>query len=212
MNAHIAGPADTSGVTDTLVEAFFVDPVWSWAFADPVRRKAQHRAWFQILVGGAVEHQWVWTTPAHEAVSVWLPPGRPELSEIGEEHLEHMLEETMGERAGLLREVFGCFEASHPRDRDHFYLSLLGTHPDHRGFGIGMELLAANLVEIDALHMPAYLESTNPQNLARYESVGFEVCGTFVLPADGPTVTQMWREPPVSAHRGSPSHSSGVTG
>jgi GNAT superfamily N-acetyltransferase len=197
VNAHVAEPADTSQVTDTLVEAFFLDPVWGWAFADPIRRKAHHRAWFGILVGSAVEHRWVWTTPDYEAAAVWLPPGCPELSEAEEERLEHMLDAMMGERAELLREVFGCFESSHPRDRDHFYLSLLGTHTDHRGLGIGMDLLSMNLADIDALHMPAYLESTNPRNLTRYESVGFEVYGTFDLPDDGPAVTQMWREPSV---------------
>lgn len=195
MDAHVAGPADTSAITDTLAEAFFVDPVWTWAFSDSSRRKAQHRAWFEILVGGAVEHGWVWMTPAYEAVSVWVPPGCPELSEADEERLGHTLEEMVGERAELLEEVFGCFEASHPRDPDHFYLSLLGTHPDHQGLGLGTRLLMANLRDIDAVHMPAYLESTNPRNLRRYESVGFEVRGTFDLPDDGPTVTTMWREP-----------------
>ena len=151
--------------------------------------------WFEILVESAVVHQWVWTTPAHEAVSVWLPPGCPELSEADEERLDHKLEEIVGERTALLRELFECFEASHPRDREHFYLSLLGTHSNHRGLGIGMDLLAANLIAIDTLHMPAYLESTNPSNVARYESVGFEIYGTFALPDDGPAVTQMWREP-----------------
>ena len=195
MNARVAESADASGITNTLVEAFFSDPVWSWAFADPNRRKAQHGAWFGILVGSVLEHQWVWTTPAYEAVSVWVPPGRPELSHADEERLGRLLKEMVGERFDLLEQVFARFEASHPRDRDHFYLSLLGTHTDHRGRGIGMELLAANLSDIDALQMPAYLESTNPKNLARYESVGFEICGTFDLPDDGPTVTTMWREP-----------------
>jgi hypothetical protein len=58
-----------------------------------------------------------------------------------------------------------------------------------------MGLLAANLARIDAVNMPAYLESTNPGNIQRYESVGFEVFETFGLPDDGPTVTTMWREP-----------------
>ena len=195
VDAHVAEPADTPAITNTLAEAFFLDPVWSWAFSDPMRRKAQHGAWFRILVASAVAHHWVWTTPAYEAVSVWVPPGCRELSETDEERLGYTLKEVVGERAGLLEEVFSFFEASHPHDRDHFYLSLLGTHTDHRGLGLGMELLVANLSDIDAVHMPAYLESTNPKNLRRYESVGFEVCGAFDLPDDGPTVMTMWREP-----------------
>ena len=80
-----------------------------------------------------------------------------------------------------------------PRNEDHFYLSLIGTHPDHRGAGIGMGLLRENLALIDREGAPAYLESSNPANLARYQSVGFERCGSFQLPDDGPEVTTMWR-------------------
>lgn len=56
-----------------------------------------------------------------------------------------------------------------------------------------MALLADNLARIDAGHEPSYLESTNPSNLDRYRSVGFEVVGGFALPGGGPYVTTMWR-------------------
>jgi hypothetical protein len=83
----------------------------------------------------------------------------------------------------LVFEVFDRFEAAHPRTQDHYYLSLLGTHTEHLGAGIGMRLLADNLVRLDALRVPAYLESTNPANLRRYESVvslsaGRSICRT----------------------------------
>ena len=51
-----------------------------------------------------------------------------------------------------------------------------------------------NLELIDREGMASYLESTNPANIARYESVGFRQVGSFTLPADGPTVDTMWRE------------------
>jgi hypothetical protein len=40
--------------------------------------------------------------------------------------------------------------------------------------------------------MPAYLESTNPRNLPRYEAPGFRAHSTFG-PAGGPVLTTMWR-------------------
>jgi len=40
-----------------------------------------------------------------------------------------------------------------------------------------MRLLAATLSRVDALGAPAYLESTNPANDKRYQSVGFEPRG-----------------------------------
>ena len=85
------------------------------------------------------------------------------------------------------------FEAAHPHDEPHYYLSFVATHDDHRGQGIGEQLLAQNLALIDAEHLPAYLESSNPKNLTRYGRLGFEPRDEFTLPDDGPTVTTMWR-------------------
>jgi len=63
-----------------------------------------------------------------------------------------------------------------------------------RARGIGMGLLAGNLRRVDALGMPAYLESTNPVNDARYARHGFEPLVSFTV-ATGAVVTTMWREP-----------------
>ena len=92
-----------------------------------------------------------------------------------------------------MAEVFATFEAARPRHEPYFYLSLFGTHPAQRGQGLGMGLLADNLARIDTAQMPAYLESSNEANERRYESVGFENVGDFVLPGGGPRVTTMWR-------------------
>ena len=195
MQGRVAVVEDTNEIARTLAEAFFLDPVWGWAFDDPAQRKAQHEAWFRLLVHSALPYQWVWTTPGYEAATVWVPPGCPELNEEDEALLEAMLRESLGARAELVFEIFDRFEAAHPRTQEHYYLSLLGTHTDHRGAGIGMRLLQENLVRLDALRLPAYLESTNPANLERYEGVGFAVSNVFDLPDGGPTVTTMWRDP-----------------
>ena len=57
-----------------------------------------------------------------------------------------------------------------------------------------MALLAENLARIDALHAAAYLESSNPRNNPRYESLGFVPVSQFQAPGDGPRVTGMWRD------------------
>jgi GNAT superfamily N-acetyltransferase len=89
--------------------------------------------------------------------------------------------------------MFGLFEGHHPPE-PCFYLSLWGTHRDHAGQGLGMALLSECLQLIDETGEPAYLESSNPVNVARYETLGFAPRETFLRPG-GPPVTTMWREP-----------------
>lgn len=123
---------------------------------------------------------------------MWTPPGKEELSAAAEARVEPFLAAELGDHAGPVLEVFGEFEAALP-EGSFYYLSLLGTHPDSRGRGVGMGLLEANLALVDAEGMPAYLESSNPANDARYERLGFEPRSTFSTPGEH-TVTTMWRE------------------
>jgi hypothetical protein len=58
-----------------------------------------------------------------------------------------------------------------------------------------MALLADNLARIDSEGMPAYLESSNPENDPRYERLGFERAGEFERPDGRLTCSTMWREP-----------------
>jgi GNAT superfamily N-acetyltransferase len=116
-----------------------------------------------------------------------------ELTDEDEAAVEPLLRELIGPWTDTVLEGLHRFDTAHPRDEAHYYLSLLGTRSDRRGKGIGLALLRESLALIDAEGMPAYLESTNPINNRRYESVGFTGIGTFAMPADGPVVTSMWR-------------------
>jgi GNAT superfamily N-acetyltransferase len=193
--ARVATAEDLPAVTETIALAFNQDPVWGWAFPDPGRRLDQHRAVWGLLIESALADGWVWCAEDRGAAAVWIAPGRPELSPEAERRLGPLLEDLMGAGAARVLDTFERFEAAHPDDRDHFYLSLLGTHPDRRGEGIGMGLLAETLDRIDAAGAPAFLESSNPANDHRYERLGFVCRGEFELGEDGPAVTQMWRDP-----------------
>jgi GNAT superfamily N-acetyltransferase len=184
-----ANLADASAVVDVIAAAFLNDPTWSWAFPDPAVR----RHWWKLCIDGALRYPWTFKTNGFETVSIWIPPSRTEFSQDGKQRIPSLLEE-VGSRASEVAELLRRFDQAHPQNEPHYYLSLLGTRDEHRGRGLGMALLKENLARIDAERMPAYLESSNPGNNHRYESVGFISVVSFRAPGDGPVVTGMWRE------------------
>ena len=187
MEPRRATASDLRGVVDTLVGAFLDDPTWAWAFPDPHLRADQHRWVWTMCAASSLRQGGLWTLPGYEAVAVWIPPDGRELSEEDERELYATVDDRV-------RELLDRFEAAHPHEPPHWYLSLLGTHPEHRGKGLGMQLLRHNLDLIDLLHAPAYLESSNGANDRRYESVGFSRHGSFSTPDDSVTLTTMWRD------------------
>jgi GNAT superfamily N-acetyltransferase len=189
---RIATADDLGGIVRTLMSAFSHDPLWGPAFPDAAHRASQMAALWRLLSGSALRFPWTFVTGNVESVAVWLPPGADELTAEESDGFEEFLLGLVGEAATHdIEAVMAQFEASRPSE-PHFYLSLLGTHDEHRGRGLGMTLLRENLARVDALAQPSYLESTNPANNARYESVGFERHGAFTT-ASGHIVTTMWR-------------------
>jgi GNAT superfamily N-acetyltransferase len=193
LNVRRAAPADLDQVIGTITDAFHDDPVWSWAFPDDERRGDQFRRWWPLFVQGAIPYGFTWMGEGAQTISVWIPPGEPELTDEAEARVAPLLDELLGDRSRVVLEGLLRFEAAHPHDEPHYYLSFVATQTPHRGHGIGEQLLARNLELIDAERLPAYLESSNPKNLARYERLGFRAHGEFSLPRGGPTVTTMWR-------------------
>ena len=184
--------------------AFEHDPLWGWAFEDAERERklAALAAVFGFFAAAALDLGWVRVTDGVEAVALWIPPG-----------LAGDVARRRGAAAGRDRRrlragVGGAGAAScstpskrnHPHEPPHFYLSLLGTHPDHAGHGHGLGLVADCLAEIDAGDPPAaaFLESSNPANVPRYERLGFRPTREVELIA-GLGGTQMWRGPGGSA-------------
>jgi GNAT superfamily N-acetyltransferase len=190
LTTRISNQSDLEGLTTVLTAAFETDPLWSWAFPDP----KDLTVWWRFCIGSALRYPCVWVSGDYAAASVWIPPDGTELTETEEEQVEPLINELIGPRAPLVLELIERFETSHPRQRPHYYLSLLGTHPDCRGQGLGMALLAENLASMDAEGVPTYLESSNPANNRRYERLGFRQVGEFTTPGGERTVATMWRE------------------
>jgi ribosomal protein S18 acetylase RimI-like enzyme len=185
---------DVYRVVETLTLAFFHDPVWGVALARPDGSTTHHAAYWRLFVEGSLRYSTVYMTKDASAVSVWVPPGGTELSDAQETTLEQLVRTSLEPAdARAMFELWQRFESNHPRNEPHAYLSLLATHPDHRGQGIGQRLLAEDLARFDGDDVPSYLESTNPNNDHRYERAGFQRIGGFRAVLSDAPISTMWR-------------------
>jgi GNAT superfamily N-acetyltransferase len=194
MGVRTATEADLGALTETMATAFLTDPVWgAHSFPDPGTRSHASRRFWEYYLRAAMRLAATFVTPGCEAAAVWVPPGEAELTADQEARFAALVAGLVGrEQARVVLGAFDRLDEAHPHDEPHWYLSLLATHTGHRARGLGMGLLGACLETVDAAHLPAYLESTNPGNDARYRRLGFEPAGLVVLPGDVP-VTTMWR-------------------
>jgi GNAT superfamily N-acetyltransferase len=192
--AHVASGSHVDALTAVMTTAFADDPVWGeYSFPESHRRPERPAAFWRFYLGAMLRLRWTFVTPGGEAAAVWVPPGEPELTDAQEHAITLLLEELLGElQSRVVLDIFERLDRAHPHREPHHYLSLLGTHTDHRGRGIGMALLDRCLELVDRAGSPAYLESTNPANDARYAGRGFAPYGSVEL-AGGQVVTTMWR-------------------
>lgn len=194
---RIASAADIDDVAATIALAFATDPVWGAALARADGSTAHHLAFWRLFVEGAIPHGKVFRSDDEAAVALWIPPGGDEMSEEQEAALRVVVTDNLdAEAQDVMFALWDRFDSNHPDTEPHAYLSLLATHPEHRGHGIAQEVVRNNLAEFDRQGIPTYLESTNPANDHRYERLGFTKVGEFAGVTPGSIVSTMWR--PVS--------------
>ena len=197
MDARVATEADLPAVIETMALAFHEDPVWSWAFPDPERRLEQHRAvWGLLRRRGARVRLGLADRGLHRGSA--LDPARAARAAAARTRSAWRRWSASSSATGAARvlDTFERFDAAHPSER-----AALLPEPARRptpttaARGSGWACSPRTSRRIDAEGAPAYLESSNPANDHRYERLGFAPCGEFELGEDGPTVTQMWRDP-----------------
>lgn len=193
--ARDAIAADLPRIGQSLAAAFDDDPLWEWLTPDKDRYRRTAAAFFErgaalrlgtpgrILVDDDVRGAAIWCAPGAWSSSVGDAARilRPSLALFGRRTLTGL---------NALRSL----EKAHPVGPPHWYLSVIGTDPDHQGKGIGSGLIATVTEECDREGIPAYLESSKEANVSYYARHGFAVTEEFTLKG-GPSLWLMWRDP-----------------
>ena len=127
-------------------------------------------------------------TDGNRGGALWLPPGvKPD-----EDAISVILDQSVPQDVmANVNTILGEMAAYHPRN-PYWYLPMIGTEPHLRGRGMGAALLREALSRCDQEHMPAYLESTNPANVALYQRLGFDALGV-IRAGDSPPLVPMLR-------------------
>lgn len=190
FEVRCANAAEEGAAVAIIVSAFVADPASRWLYPEPEDFLTQFPTFVRALAGRAFAHGQAHIAGNGRAAALWLPPG------VGpdEEAVGAVVEATPSDmiRQDLFRiiEQMGSYHPTEP----HWYLPFIGVDPPLQGEGLGSALLRHSLESVDRDGMPAYLESSNPQNVPLYERFGFKVLGT-IQAGSSPPIYPMLRPP-----------------
>lgn len=189
-----AGTVDAQTITRILSSGFTLDPPLMWIIPDPAERAALSPAFFAPFVELAVAEGQAYLTEDATGAALWLDVDVND-GPADDGALYQRLTDTIGAaNAQRFAALDGLFSANHPDHESHAYLLFIGVVADRQGQGIGSELLATHLAELDAAGRPAYLEASSPRNARLYPKHGFTQVNHGIAVPDGPTLFPMWRD------------------
>lgn len=155
----------------TITKAFAADPFLRLMFPDDEDYATHAPAFFGALFDKRIGGGTVWLVDDASAVAMWDGPGSTT------EALFDLPPAAKAVMEAYDQEVHGALP-----DGRHWYLGVLATHPEHAGRGFGRAVMRAGLARAAADGLPAYLETTNPGNVALYERAGWIVDAQFERP------------------------------
>jgi GNAT superfamily N-acetyltransferase len=179
---------DIPSLCNTFARSFWDDPVMRWLFPDDdvFRDGTVMQDFFHRLLA----HKKSFVTADVVAFALWIPPGRPEVDV--ESTASQMPPDDLLAKFVALREAL----ATNTPPEDHWYLQLVGTHPDWQRRGIGSRLINEGIEWARHEGLGVYLETETIENVAYYRHLGFDVRSEWDVAAGGPHMWGMWHPVP----------------
>ena len=190
---------DVPEAAATLSRAFFDDPQFAWLLPHSASRQRRLRRLFAAIMRHEVLGHGVPEVAVRGGrivgVAMWMPPGGWQVPLGRQLRSLPGTASALGRRLPAGSSMLATMARAHPRDELHWYLHGIGVEPYEQGTGIGSSLMRAGLARVDGAGMPAYLESSKPNNVPLYEHFGFTSTGEIPLSPQGPALVPMWRPP-----------------
>ncbi|MEU3019348.1 GNAT family N-acetyltransferase [Nocardiopsis sp. NPDC007018] len=186
-----ARETDVAEAADTLAEAFRDYPFTRHTIAadDHLARLREFQRIFLAEIG--LPHGRVWVSGDLAAVAVWSTPDSGGAEEVMAGLLPTLVG-LAGDRADAYASAEAAMEEHRPQE-PVWFLGTVGVRPGARGRGLGRAVVRAGLREADAAGVPAFLETSAPDNVRLYTSLGFTVTAEYDLPGGGPRTWSMLR-------------------
>ncbi len=152
-----------------------------WIIRQDTKRPEALRDIFSHYLEESIPYGEVLVTTDLKGCAMWLPPGVWSKKPPIREYLVELVRDLRWSGLGRIRRFIEVDNAefAHKPAEPHYYLAILGVHPDYRGRGYASILLRDKLVKIDQLGYPAHLENSNKDNQRLYEHHGFRVVDSF---------------------------------
>jgi GNAT superfamily N-acetyltransferase len=194
--ARPATEDDHEAAAEALALAFADDPAWAHLLPDDATRAERLLLFFTAEIGNLIpEHRRLWVTEDGSGAAIWAQPGRWRVPLARTLRPARRMATVFGTRLALATWTQLRLERRHPSAAEHWYLHYLGVEPRRQGRGLGGDLLRPVLDLCDREGIPSYLESSTERNRALYERNGYTLTGSFPMPAAGPAIREMWRDP-----------------
>jgi GNAT superfamily N-acetyltransferase len=177
-------------ITASMVLAFGNDPATRWMYPDPDQYLTHFPRFVQAFGGKAFAQETAYCIDGYAGAALWFPPG----VDLDAEPIIELVQESIVESNQA--DIFAVFEQMehYHLTEPHWYLPMIGVEPTQQGKGYGSALMQHVLRQCDRDRLPAYLESSNPENIPFYNRHGFELLGT-IQAGSSPTIFPMVRYP-----------------
>ena len=187
---------DIPNLAEVLTQAFNNDPAMRWATREDSKRLSALRDLFTYYIESDLKYGEETTTVDLNACAIWVPPKAMEESTpplYAFRMLPNYLRWCGFNKLSRWFKFGELCQSKRPKT-PHYYLDVIGVHPDKQGQGYASALLDHTLTRLDKEGQPAYLESSNLRNNPLYQRYGFQITDEIQLPY-GPKLWCMWRNP-----------------